>query len=143
MRRLRAASWARTVGEGSLDASIARPVPNAVAHAARRGLESEVSPIGFTLGTWKRGIPSRLSRAWGDRVAYLSQYYTSGSRAHHMAIKLCDRIGGPGASVEWKVSPKPKWIRSRIYEQLLRNAKKSCDKATVLPREYRLASDVV
>jgi hypothetical protein len=82
-------------------------------------------------------------KSWGNRVAYLSQYYGPGARAHYMAIKLCDRIGGPGASVEWDVPPKPKGMRWRTYERLSNRCEKYCDKATVLPREYRLAGDVV
>ena len=82
-------------------------------------------------------------RSWGNRFAYLSQYYGPGSRAHYMARKFCDRIGGPGASGEWDVPPKPKWMRWRTYEHLSARCEKYCDKAAVLPREYRLYGDVV
>jgi hypothetical protein len=82
-------------------------------------------------------------KSWGDRVAYLSQYYGPGSRAHYMARKLCECIGGPGASDEWDVPPKPKGMRWRTYERLSNRCEKYYDQAAVLPREYRLAGDVV
>jgi hypothetical protein len=82
-------------------------------------------------------------RSWGNRVAYLSQYYGPGARAHYMANKLCDRIGGPGASLEWDVPPKPKGMRWRTYERLFKRCANYCDKAGVLPQEYRLDGDVV
>jgi len=82
-------------------------------------------------------------QSWGNRFAHLSQFYGPGSRAHYMARKLCDRIGGPGASEEWGVPPKPKWMRWRTYKRLSTRYEKYCDKAELLPREYRLAGDVV
>ena len=78
-------------------------------------------------------------KSWGNRVAYLSQYYGPGARAYYMAVKLCDRIGGPG----WDVPPKPKGMRWRTYERLSNRCEKYYDQAAVLPREYRLAGDVV
>lgn len=89
----------------------------------------------------KRFFAGRES--WGKRFAYLSQYCGPGARAHYNWIKLCDRIGGPGASDEWDVPPKPKWVRWRTYERLSNRCEKYCDKATLLPREYRLYGDVV
>jgi len=82
-------------------------------------------------------------KSWGNGVAYLSQYYGPGSRAHYMAIKLCDHIGGPGASEEWDVPPKPKWMRWRTYERLSERCEIYRQRAALLPREYRLYGDVV
>ena len=82
-------------------------------------------------------------KSWGKHYAYLSQYYGPGSRAHHTARKLCDRIGGPGTSDQWDVPPKPKWMRWRTYERLSNRCENYYDKATVLPREYRLYDEVV
>ena len=81
-------------------------------------------------------------KSWGN-VAYLSQYHGPGARAHYMAVKLCNRIGGPGAAEEWEVPPKPKWMRWRTYERLSKRCEKYWDQAGKLPREYLLASDVV
>ena len=82
-------------------------------------------------------------KSWGNRFAYLSQYYAPGSRAHYMANKLCDRIGGPGASEDWYVPPKPKGMRWRTYEHLSERCERYRVKATVPPREYRLDGNVV
>ena len=82
-------------------------------------------------------------KSWGSNVAYLSQYYGHGARAHYNRIKLCDRIGAPGASEKWEVPPKPKWMRWRTYNRLADRYKKYCDKAETLPKEYRLDGDVV
>ena len=82
-------------------------------------------------------------KSWGKHFAYLSQYYGPGSRAHYMARKLCDRIGGPGASGQWDVAPKPKGMRWRTYESLSSRCEEYWSKATVLPREHRLYGDVV
>jgi len=89
----------------------------------------------------KRFFAGRTS--WGDRYAYLSQFCEPGSRAHYMAIKLCDRIGGPGASADWAVPPKPKGMRWRTYERLSEKCQRYLDQATPLPAMHRLAGDVV
>ena len=82
-------------------------------------------------------------KSWGSDVAYLSQYYAAGPRAHYMANKLCDRIGGPGASELWEVPPKPMWMRWRTYERLVESCERYRDSATTLPIKYRLARGVI
>lgn len=82
-------------------------------------------------------------RAWGKNVAYLSQYYAQGERAFYMAAKLCNRVGGLGASEGWEMPPKPKRMRWWTYERLCKLHETYCGEATTLPREYRLAGAVV
>jgi hypothetical protein len=82
-------------------------------------------------------------RSWGKHYAYVSQYHGSGPRAHYMARKLCDRIGGPGASDQWDVAPKPKGMRWGTYESLSRRCEEYWSKATTLPIEYRHYGSVV
>lgn len=82
-------------------------------------------------------------KAWGNDFAYRSQYYAAGMRARYMAIKLCERIGGPGASVEWVVPPKPKGMRWRTYERLAKRCQEYSDKGTWMPTKYLLSGDVV
>lgn len=72
----------------------------------------------------------------GKQVAYLSQYHSPGARAHYSADKLCNRIGGAGASDEWDVPPKPKWMRWRTYERLSNRIEKHRSEAGVLPRLF-------
>ena len=81
-------------------------------------------------------------KSWPN-VAYLSQFYTAGGRAHRMANKLCDRIGGPGASEEWDVPPKPKWMRWRTYERLSERCEAYRKRADILSREYQYVGGVV
>jgi hypothetical protein len=83
-------------------------------------------------------------KAWGNQdFAYLSQFRSPDTRAHFMATKLCDRIGGPGASEEWGAPPRPKWMRWKTYERLSRKCEDYFGKASVIPREHRLNGDVV
>jgi hypothetical protein len=81
--------------------------------------------------------------SWGERYAYLSQYYGRGARAHYMVGKLCDRIGGPGASYEWEIPPKPKWMRWRTYERLSKKCEKYCEEATTLPVKHVIIGDII
>jgi hypothetical protein len=89
----------------------------------------------------KRFFAGRAS--WGDQVAYLSQYHQRGARAHYMARKVCDRIGGPGASEVWEIPPKPNGMRWRTYQRLSERCQRYRDKATVLPTVHYLDGDVV
>ena len=82
-------------------------------------------------------------KSLGKQVAYLSQYHPPEARAHYSADKLCDRIGGPGASDKWDVPPKPKGMRWRTYERLSNRIEKYRSKAGVLPRMFLLDGDVV
>ena len=82
-------------------------------------------------------------KSLGKEVAYLSQYHPPEARAHYSADKLCDRIGGPGASEEWDVPPKPKGMRWRTYERLSHKLEKYRSDAGVLPRMFLLDGDVV
>jgi hypothetical protein len=83
-------------------------------------------------------------KAWGNQdFAYLSQFQSPDTRAHFMATRLCDRIGGPGASEQWGAPPRPKWMRWKTYERLSGKCEKYFSKAAVFPREHRLNGDVV
>ena len=82
-------------------------------------------------------------KSLGKQVAYLSQYHSPGARAHYSADKLCNRIGGAGASDEWDVPPKPKWMRWRTYERLSNRIEKHRSEAGVLPRLFLPDGDVV
>jgi hypothetical protein len=47
----------------------------------------------------------------------------SETRAQYMKDKLLDRIWGAGASDEWDVPPKPKWMRWRTYDDYQKGLK--------------------
>ena len=81
-------------------------------------------------------------KSLGKQVAYVSQYHSPGARAHYMKDKLCDRIAGPEAD-EWDVPPKPKWMRWRTYERLLKRFEKYSSEVGMLPRSFQLFGDVV
>lgn len=72
-------------------------------------------------------------KSLGKQVAYVSQSYSPETRAQHMKDKLCDRIWEPGASDEWDLLPKPKWMRWRTYERLTDRLEKYTSEAGVLP----------
>lgn len=85
-------------------------------------------------------------KSLGKQVAYVSQSYSPGTRAQYMKDKLCDHIWEPGASDEWDVPPKPKWMRWRTYERLSKRLEKYSSEAGVLPeppRTFLLDGDVV
>jgi len=81
--------------------------------------------------------------AWGERYAYRSQFYAWGTRANYMASKLCDHIGGPGASYKWDIPPKPKWMRWRTYERLSKKCEKYYEEATILPIKHIFNGDII
>ena len=81
--------------------------------------------------------------AWGNSVAYRSQFYGLGMRARYMATKLCERIGGPGASVTWKVPLKPPGIHWKKYERLANRCKTYWDQATFVPTKFVVLGGVV
>jgi hypothetical protein len=72
-------------------------------------------------------------KSLGKQVAYASQYYTPETRAQYMKDKLLDRIWEPGASDEWDVPPKPKWMRWHTYERLSKRLEKYRNQAGLLP----------
>ena len=70
---------------------------------------------------WRPNGASRFAgrEAWGNRVAYRSQFLDRDGRAHHAQAKirqmLCER-GGLDPE-EWDFPPKPKWMRFSTYER--------------------------
>ena len=83
-------------------------------------------------------------KSWGNQVAYLSQFYAPGQRAHYMVNKLCDRHWRAWKPYgTWELPPKPKWMRWKTYERLMRNAESYYGEATTFPIQYRLSGDVV
>jgi hypothetical protein len=84
---------------------------------------------------WRPPGASRFAsrKAWGRQCAYSSQFLSPLDRADHMKRKICNRIGGPGASEEWEFPPKPKWMRWRTYEKA----------AAVVDRYEELADDKI
>lgn len=61
-------------------------------------------------------------QAWGRQVAYSSQFKDWVNRAHHgkdrIKRRLCD-IGGFDPD-EWDLPPKPKWMRWRTYDRVVK-----------------------
>jgi hypothetical protein len=58
---------------------------------------------------------------WGRQVAYSSQFATASDRADRGRNRIYRRLGVPhwGEGDESEYPPKPKWMRSRIYNGLL------------------------
>jgi hypothetical protein len=70
---------------------------------------------------WRPNGASRFAsrQAWGNRVAYRSQFLDRDSRAHHAQAKIRQRLCEPDGldPEEWDFPPKPKWMRFRTYER--------------------------
>jgi hypothetical protein len=81
-------------------------------------------------------------KGWGNAVAYRSQFYGPGMRAHYMALKVCDRIGGPSGEWKWEVPPKPPGMHWKTYEGLANRCKIYWDEATFMPTKF-VVGDVV
>ena len=82
-------------------------------------------------------------KSWGNQVAYLSQFYGPGQRAHYMVNKLCDHLDDPEAYSPWELPAKPKWMRWKTYKRLVARCEKYYDKATTLPTQYQLPDGVI
>lgn len=66
------------------------------------------------------GAPSFASRQrWAGQVAYASQFLCRDNRAHHGQAKIKSRLCSIGQfdPDEWKLPPKPKWMRWRTYDR--------------------------
>jgi hypothetical protein len=70
---------------------------------------------------WKPpGAKRFLSRrAWGQQVAYASQFLDRDNRAHYGQSKLKSRLCSIGQfdPDEWDFPPKPKWMRWKTYNR--------------------------
>jgi len=70
---------------------------------------------------WRPNEASRFASrgAWGNRVAYRSQFLDRDSRAHHAQAKIRHMLCEPDGldREEWDFPPKPKWMRFRTYER--------------------------
>jgi hypothetical protein len=56
-------------------------------------------------------------QAWGNRVAYASQFLDPTNRAHRGKAKIKGRLIGNRDPNEWELPPKPKWMRWRTYDR--------------------------
>ena len=56
-------------------------------------------------------------RAWGRRVAYVSQFLDPDNRAHRGKAKIKSRLIADLDPDEWDLPPKPKWMRWRTYNR--------------------------
>ncbi|WP_108683293.1 hypothetical protein [Methyloceanibacter sp. wino2] len=57
-------------------------------------------------------------QAWGNQVAYQTQFETPFDRAITAREKVKDRLIGDLDRRAWDLPPKPKWMRLRTYERL-------------------------
>ena len=59
-------------------------------------------------------------QTWERRVAYASQFADSDNRAHIGQAKIKSRLMANLDPDEWDLPPKPKWMRWRTYDRLVR-----------------------
>ena len=60
----------------------------------------------------------RSRQAWGEKVAYRSQFQTIYDRGHAGKAKIKTRLIGELNPEDWELPPKPKWMRWRTYKRL-------------------------
>ena len=74
--------------------------------------------------------------AWGNGVAYRSQFISPAYRAEHMARKICGRLGNSDAFEEGDAPLRPSGMRLSTYRQFTARYKSYCERATELPLTY-------
>ena len=62
----------------------------------------------------------RCRQGWARRVAYASQFLDTDHRAHRGKAKIKARLLGECDPDEWELPPKPKWMRWRTYNRLVK-----------------------
>ena len=66
----------------------------------------------------RRPISASVSRyAWGQQVAYASQFLDPIGRAERTKAKVKARLLGDADPEEWDLPPRPKGMRSKTYER--------------------------
>jgi hypothetical protein len=58
-------------------------------------------------------------QAWGNRIAYASQFANPDNRAHIGQAKIKSRLIADLDPAEWDLPPKPKWMRWSTYNRYL------------------------
>jgi hypothetical protein len=66
---------------------------------------------------WKPNgaLAFRSRQAWGNSVAYQSQFLTATNRAHAGKARIKTLLIGDNNPDEWDLPPKPKWMRWATY----------------------------
>src|SRR5262245_41190836 len=59
-------------------------------------------------------------QAWGRKVAYRSQFQSVYDRGHAGKAKIKARLIGALDPDDWELPPKPKWMRQRTHDRLVK-----------------------